>query len=108
MRLAEEAAPHLTGERQQEWLERLEEEYDNIRAALQWSRETAGESKGKAEAVEAIQVGLRLGEATGRFWHVRGYYTEGREQLMALLEAAKAVAASRRRGRASTSKDIRH
>jgi predicted ATPase/class 3 adenylate cyclase len=94
MRLAEEVAPLLTGEKQQEWLEKLEDEYDNIRAALQWSRETAAERDRKAGAVEAIQIGLRLGEAVGRFWHVRGYYTEGREQLSGLLEAAKAVPVS--------------
>jgi len=94
MRLAEEVSPLLTGEGQLEGLEKLEEEYDNIRAALQWSRETAAERDRKAGAVEAIRIGLRLGEAVGRFWHVRGYYTEGREQLRELLEAAKAVPVS--------------
>src|SRR5215216_1494130 len=30
MRLGEEAAPHLSGKEQQEWLDRLDDEYDNI------------------------------------------------------------------------------
>ena len=34
--LAEEAASELMGSRQAEWLERLEEEQDNLRAAMRW------------------------------------------------------------------------
>src|ERR1044071_9291797 len=32
--IAEEAGPHLTGERQREWLERLEFEHENLRGAI--------------------------------------------------------------------------
>ena len=35
--LTERAAPELRGPRGSEWLARLDEEYDNIRAALAWS-----------------------------------------------------------------------
>jgi predicted ATPase/class 3 adenylate cyclase/Tfp pilus assembly protein PilF len=75
--LAEEAEPELVGPAQGEWLDRLEGEHANLRAALGWSVE-----HGEAEA------GLRLGGALGRFWGVRGYLTEGRERLTELLALA--------------------
>jgi predicted ATPase/class 3 adenylate cyclase len=76
MRLAEEAEPHLTGKEQQEWLDRLEDEYDNLRAALAWAGEHA--HRGDNEAVE---IGLRIGGALWRYWYMRGLYTDGRAQL---------------------------
>jgi len=72
--LAEEAEPKLTGPEQVVWLDRLETEHDNLRAALRWVR-----ASGEAE------TGLRLGGALWWFWYVRGYYLEGRERLAELL-----------------------
>src|SRR5205807_4056613 len=40
--LAEEADPELLGSEQAEWLQRLEEEHDNLRSALEWSLAEAG------------------------------------------------------------------
>ncbi len=82
MRLAEEAEPHLRGEKQVEWLSRLEDEYDNIRAALWWSREQR--DQGDADAAE---IGLRIAGAILRFWYVRGYFSEGREQFERALSS---------------------
>jgi predicted ATPase/class 3 adenylate cyclase len=83
--LAEEAEPELKGPRQYEWLERLEAEHDNIRAALSWVLEE-GE----------IELGLRLAGALRRFWHVRGYFDEGRRWLeQALTKDSRASASSR-------------
>ena len=48
------------------WLERLEREHDNLREALSWALE-----RGEAE------LALRLGAALWRFWHARGYLSEG-------------------------------
>jgi predicted ATPase/Tfp pilus assembly protein PilF len=72
--LAERAEPELQGPEQGEWLERLEREHDNLRAAVDMSIET-----GEAEA------GLRLGGALSGFWDGRGYLSEGRERLAALV-----------------------
>jgi len=71
--LAERAGPELTGPNQEEWLDRLEGELGNLRAAMRWSL-GAGES-GDAE------VGLRLAGALWRFCYLRGYYEEGRGWL---------------------------
>jgi tetratricopeptide (TPR) repeat protein len=68
--LAEEAYPVLKAANQFEWLERLEAEHDNMRAALSWALE-------RKEA----EVALRLGGALGWFWSVRGYHSEGRRWL---------------------------
>jgi predicted ATPase/DNA-binding XRE family transcriptional regulator len=72
--LAEAARPHLQDGQQQVWLERLEADHDNLRAALAWSR-SAGEAA----------LGLRLAEALWEFWLVRGYLGEGRAWIASLL-----------------------
>jgi tetratricopeptide (TPR) repeat protein len=68
--LAEEAFPELRGPDQLEWLERLEAEHDNMRAALSWASE-------RKEA----EVALRLGGSLWWFWWMRGHNSEGRRWL---------------------------
>jgi len=65
--LAEEAQAKLMGAEQTEWLQQLEDEHENLRAALNWSLVVA-EARG----------GLRLCGALQRFWATRGHLTEGR------------------------------
>jgi tetratricopeptide (TPR) repeat protein len=72
--LAEGAYPELKGANQLQWLERLEAEHDNMRAALSWSL--------KRKEAELV---LRLGGALWVFWSVRGYHSEGRRWLEAAL-----------------------
>ena len=72
--VAEEAATELFGSEQVMWLDRLDRDHENLRAALAWSR-----TRGQGE------VGLRLSLALWWFWNVRGYLGEGREQLEGLL-----------------------
>jgi predicted ATPase/DNA-binding SARP family transcriptional activator/DNA-binding CsgD family transcriptional regulator len=64
--LAEEAEPELAGPQQSAWVERLDEEHDNLREALSWALE-----RGQAD------LGLRFGGALWRFWYQRGYLSEG-------------------------------
>ena len=68
--LAEEAEPWLTTGEQVSWLNELEDEYGNLRAALSWSLER-----------EEAETALRLGGALWRFWYVRGHTSEGRRWL---------------------------
>jgi predicted ATPase/DNA-binding SARP family transcriptional activator/Tfp pilus assembly protein PilF len=69
----EAADPHL--KQQAVWLDRVEAEHDNLRAAL------AGGSD---------QLAFRIGSEVWWFWYVRGYWSEGRERLIGLLQAESA------------------
>ena len=71
--LAERAQPHLTGEEQRDWLDRLERDHDNLRAALEW-----------ATARPDPDLGARMGFALWRFWQQRGYLNEARMRLEAM------------------------
>jgi predicted ATPase/class 3 adenylate cyclase len=76
----------LGGWRQAEWLDRLKEDHDNLRAALSWLIR-----HGPADQ------GLRLAAALRRFWRSRGYLAEGREWTSAFLAlpAARTPTAAR-------------
>jgi predicted ATPase/DNA-binding SARP family transcriptional activator len=80
LELAEQAEQGLKGRDQAEWLVRLDAENDNLRAALEWSRQ-----RHEAEA------GLRLLGALELFWYWRGYWAEGLERLAELLALPEAV-----------------
>ena len=73
LELVEVAEPELTRANQALWLHRLDEESDNIRAALSWAI-GAGE----------VELGLRLAGALVPFWSTRGLMAEGRRWLAAL------------------------
>jgi tetratricopeptide (TPR) repeat protein len=94
--LAERAEPHLLrGAKQAEWLDRIEGEHDNLRAALHWARTTAmrhGEAGGKA-AAEALEIGLRIVGGVWRLWLTRGYQSEGKAHVSQTLAAVHSLAA---------------
>ncbi len=71
--LAQQAAGPMTGPGQKDWLERLDVEHNNLRAALDWYRQ------------EDRRAALRLAVAMSWFWSLHGHYTEGRQRLRALL-----------------------
>jgi predicted ATPase/DNA-binding SARP family transcriptional activator len=77
VRMAEEAEAALQEGRDADlWLDRLEVEHANMRAALDWA------------AVEEPGVALRLAVALGSFWEFRGHIAEGHGQLARALSAA--------------------
>jgi tetratricopeptide (TPR) repeat protein len=73
--LAEQAEAEWHGPKQVAWVERLEIEHDNLRAALAWC---------EAEA-DGAEAGLRLGCAIEWFWMRHGHVAEGRRWLAQAL-----------------------
>jgi tetratricopeptide (TPR) repeat protein len=80
--LAETAEKELKGRNQLEWLGRLEQEHDNLRAALEWALESDEFVCGDGELV------LRLAAALRWFWRMRGHFHEGRDRLKAALQCS--------------------
>lgn len=76
--LAETAEAFLAGPEQELWLDRLELEHDNLRAALQRSVEQL-----------ATETALRVSSALCRFWVLRGFLGEGRQWLERALSQAE-------------------
>jgi ATP/maltotriose-dependent transcriptional regulator MalT len=77
--LAEAAAPQLVGPDQARWLDRLDAELGNLRAAIAVSLTQADP-----------EPGLRLAAALRAFWRARGHAAEGADALRALLDAPAA------------------
>ena len=73
--LAVQSSTELKGPRAAEWLEGLDREHDNFRAALTWAvgRDT--------------ELGLALASALRNFWQFRNHYVEGLAWLDRALEA---------------------
>jgi predicted ATPase/DNA-binding SARP family transcriptional activator len=74
---AEEAEPKLADRDQISWFARLEDEHNNLRAALAFALET-----GDSVSALRLVVGIR------RFWQIHGYLAEGRQALESALAAA--------------------
>jgi predicted ATPase/class 3 adenylate cyclase len=74
--LAEQAHPQILRGNAKRWLDRLEAEHDNLRAALDYFAETA-----------AGELEQRLAGALWRFWQWRGHLAEGRRRLERALAA---------------------
>jgi predicted ATPase/transposase/DNA-binding XRE family transcriptional regulator len=116
--LAEVTEPKIQGAEQAAWLDRLEMEHDNLRAALAWSlegeeirdarRETRDtryetregkpsrsdsglQSPGLLVSLSRLEIGLRLAAALGEFWWPRGHVTEGRRWLNQILDFRFAI-----------------
>ena len=88
--LAEKAEPEIRSFDQLTWLDRLDEEIDNLRSALEWARERERESF------------LRLASALWRFWDIRGHIAdlEWLPQALTATEGLQTVLRARALGRA--------
>jgi predicted ATPase/DNA-binding SARP family transcriptional activator len=71
---AERAYPHLRGSESSDWLERMEREHDNLRAALSFLLED-----------EDLERAVQLAGALSRFWMTRGHLSEGKRWLEEVL-----------------------
>jgi predicted ATPase/DNA-binding XRE family transcriptional regulator len=81
VRFAEQAEVQIHGAQQVFWSDQLEQEHENIRAAMRWSLHTS-----------APEVGLRLVSALWWFWITRGHSLEGQHWCHALLPQIVTVA----------------
>jgi len=87
--LAREAEPALLGGEQKAWLDRLDRERDNLRAAAQLAAEDG-----------RIELALRMSASLWRFWQQRGHLAEGREALARLLARPDASTPTKARAQA--------
>jgi non-specific serine/threonine protein kinase len=91
--LAEAVPPESReGPEQKEWLDRLEADRDNLRAALDWAEQTGNAA-----------LGLRLALALAPYWRIRGYLEEAQDRLSRLLGPAEASVPQEMRARALSS-----
>lgn len=84
--MSRQAEPKLRSPDAKEWLDRLDGEHENLRAALTWSLAEGGDAG----------TGLKLASGIVWFWLVRGYLEEGRDFIVRLLAAAPGADASLR------------
>ncbi len=75
LHLAKQAEPYLAGPEEMPWLERLQHEHENLRAALEW---LALQKEG--------DLLLQFCAALGEYWIVSGYWHEGYYWLKRALE----------------------
>lgn len=112
MNLAEGTELKLRGPQQVVWLAQLDQEQENLRAALQWLIEKAQTGQPPAAGfgtqsqplfsknnqscfqpenfagspLEAASLALQMAAALALYWEIRGFYSEGRHWLAQVLE----------------------
>jgi predicted ATPase/DNA-binding SARP family transcriptional activator/uncharacterized protein HemY len=90
LQYVQDAERKRLGPEQQVWLQQLETEHDNLRAALNWCE----------EAADGAESGLEFVGLLWRFWNVRGYLAEGRRHLTKALERPGTNMRTRERAKA--------
>jgi predicted ATPase/DNA-binding XRE family transcriptional regulator len=85
LELAEEEERASQGPLQRLWLDRLESEHGNLRAALAWSLGPEGDT----------EMGLQLTGALAHFWYIREHHSESRMWLQRAVERGSDTTAAR-------------
>jgi predicted ATPase/DNA-binding CsgD family transcriptional regulator len=84
--MAEEIELKPGDQQQTMWLEQLEREHNNLRAAMWWSLEQVETGQNTEDGME---MALRFGVALGSFWVIHGCWSEGRIFLEQALAASE-------------------
>lgn len=84
LKLAEELEPKLRDAEQAKWLDLLEEEHGNLRAAFDYLFDFD------------VENCLNLSGAIHRLWSVHGHYTEGRSRVESVLDKGRNASKSAR------------
>jgi non-specific serine/threonine protein kinase len=84
--LAERAEASLRGQEETLWLNRLELEHDNLRAALGWT----------AEGPEDAEITLRFAAALWMFWDIHTHWDEGRTWVESALAGSRDIKSTAR------------
>lgn len=74
LQMVEQAEPHLRGLEQGKWLGILDQEHDNIRAALRWALDR-----------HETHIAACIGRGIWYFWWIHGHQSEGRRYMEELL-----------------------
>ncbi len=78
MELAEIEGPALYSARREQAVQKIEKDYDNLRAVLGWLQ--AGPDKG------AALIRVKIASALGYFWYLAGYWSEGYSIIEQILQ----------------------
>jgi predicted ATPase/class 3 adenylate cyclase len=78
--LAETAAPEITGPHQHVWLDRLEQNHDNVQAALQWALDQ-----------RELETALQFCRSLWKFWQCHNHYCVGRCWMDAVLAKSRGL-----------------
>ena len=104
LQLAEEARPSLQSTEQGRWMARLEQEHENLRAALSW---LLAQARGVSEhSPQQAEQALRFCNALSWFWSIRGYLREGQTFLEQALALRESVSVPMRARALSTAADL--
>ena len=104
LQLAEEARPSLHTAEQGRWMARLEQEHENLRAALFW---LLSQARGESEhSTQRTEQALRFCTALSWFWSIRGYLREGQHFLEQALTLRESVSVPMRARALSTAADL--